>query len=286
MKFSFLQQHRKTWPVRLICSVLGISASGFYAWVNRAESKRARANRELLEDIRRIHNNSSGTYGSPRVHAALRRNGQNVGRSRIELLMRSAGLRGLAALPRRARTTDSRHNYPIAPNRLARNFTATAMNRIWLADLTYIPTGEGWLYLAAVLDVYTRKIVGWSMRDTLHMEIALEALTMAVERQRPAAGLIHHSDRGIQYAAEAYRYRLAAANITPSMSRKGNCWDNAPMESFFHTLKTERVHHRIYATRDQARRDLFAYIEGFYNPHRLHSALGYRSPAEMERKAA
>jgi transposase InsO family protein len=284
--FHFLQQHRKTWPVRLICTVLGISASGFYAWVNRVESKRARANRVLLEDIRRIHHNSSGTYGSPRVHAALRRNGQNVGRSRIELLMRRAGLRGLAALPRRARTTDSRHNYPIAPNRLARNFTATAMNRIWLADLTYIPTGEGWLYLAAVLDVYTRKIVGWSMRDTLHTDIALEALTMAVERQRPAAGLIHHSDRGIQYAAEAYRYRLAAANITPSMSRKGNCWDNAPMESFFHTLKTERVHHRIYATRDQARRDLFAYIEGFYNPHRLHSALGYQSPAEMERKAA
>jgi transposase InsO family protein len=160
------------------------------------------------------------------------------------------------------------------------------MNRIWLADLTYIPTGEGSLYPAAVLDVYTREIVGWSMSDTLHMEIALEALTMAVERQRPAAGLIHHSDLGIQYAAEAYRYRLAAANITPSMSRTGNCWDNAPMESFFLTLKTERVHHRIYATRDQARRDLLGYIEGFYNPHRLHSALGYRCPAEMERKAA
>jgi transposase InsO family protein len=189
------------------------------------------------------------------------------------MLMRRAGLHGLAALPRRTRTTDSRHNYPIAPNRLARNFTAQAPNQVWLADLTYIPTGEGWLYLAAVLDVYTRKIVGWSMRDTLHTEIALEALTMALERQSLAAGLLHPSDRGMQYAAEAYRQVLATANIIPSMSRKGHCWDSAPMESFFHDLKTERVHHRIYATRDQARRDLFAYIEGFYHSHRLHSAI-------------
>jgi putative transposase len=209
-----------------------------------------------------------------------------VGRSRVERLMRHAGLRGLASLSRRVRTTDSRHNYPIAPNRLARNFTVQAPNQVWLADLTYIPTGEGWLYLAAVLDACTRKIVGWCMRDTLHAEITLEALAMAVERQRPPAGLIHHSDRGIQYAAEAYRNSLAAAKLIPSMSRKGNCWDNAPMESFFHTLKTERVHHRSYTTKDQARRDLFAYIEGFYNPHRLHSALGYLSPAEMERAVA
>jgi putative transposase len=193
---------------------------------------------------------------------------------------------GLAALPRRARTTDSRHGYPIAPNRLARNFQAAAPNQIWLADLTYIPTGEGWLYLAAILDMHTRKIVGWSMRQTLHTEIALEALHMAIERQRPPPGLIHHSDRGIQYAAEAYRQALAASGISPSMSRKGDCWDNAPMESFFHTLKTERVHHRVYATRADARRDLFGYIEGFYNPRRLHSALGYISPADMERRAA
>ena len=193
---------------------------------------------------------------------------------------------GLAALPRRTRTTDSRHNYPIAPNRLARNFVAARAGQVWLADLTYIPTGEGWLYLAAILDLHTRKIVGWSMRETLHTEIALEALTMAIQRQRPAPGLIHHSDRGIQYAAEAYRRVLARAGITPSMSRKGDCLDNAPMESFFHTLKTERVHHRIYATRTDARRDLFQYIEGFYNSRRLHSALGYLSPAHAERLAA
>ena len=154
----------------------------------------------------------------------------------------------------------------IAPNRLARNFTAQAPNQIWLADLTYISTGEGWLYLAAILDVYTRKIVGWSMPDTLHTEIALDALTMARERQRPVAGLLHHSDRGILYAAEAYRQNLAAANIVPSMSRKGNCWDNAPMEGFFHTLKTERVHHCVYDIRDQAKRDIFAYIEASIIP--------------------
>ena len=286
MKFGFVDEHRKVWPVRVMCEVLGLSASGYYAWRVRPESSRAAANRALLDDIRRIHAESSGTYGSPRVHAILRGHGRRVGRSRIERLMRRAGIRGLAALPRRARTTDSRHGYPIAPNRLARNFQAQAPNQIWLADLTYIPTGEGWLYLAAILDMHTRKIVGWSMRQTLHTEIALDALNMAVERQRPAPGLIHHSDRGIQYAAEAYRSALARSGITPSMSRKGDCWDNAPMESFFHTLKTERVHHRAYATRDQARRDLFQYIEGFYNPRRLHSALGYISPAEAERRAA
>ena len=165
MKFNFVQQHRGTWPIRIMCKVLGISSSGYYAWSGRSESKRTAANRQLLDDIRRIHIASSGTYGSPRVHAVMHRNGQNVGRGRIETLMRRAGIFGLAALPRRARTTESRHSYPIAPNLLARNFTAQAPNQIWLADLTYIPTGEGWLYLAAILDVYTKKIVGWSMHD-------------------------------------------------------------------------------------------------------------------------
>jgi len=286
VRFGFVDEHRKVWPVRLMCTVLGLSASGYYAWRGRPPSARAQANAALSEDIRLIHAESHGTYGSPRVHAVLRGHGRRIGRSRIERLMRRAGLRGLAALPRRAKTTDSRHGHPIAPNRLARNFTAARPNQVWLADLTYIPTGEGWLYLAAILDMHTRKIVGWCMRQTLHAEIAIDALNMAIERQRPAPGLIHHSDRGIQYAAEAYRQTLAASGISPSMSRKGDCWDNAPMESFFHTLKTERVHTCVYATRDQARRDLFQYIEGFYNPRRLHSALGYLSPEEMERRAA
>jgi putative transposase len=198
MKFGFVDEHRHIWPVRVMCTALGLSVSGYYAWRSRVESPRAAANRVLLEDIRRIHGQSSGTYGSPRVHAVLRRRGRRIGRSRIERLMRQAGLRGLAALPRRTRTTDSRHAYPIAPNRLGRNFVASRPGEVWLADLTYIPTGEGWLYLAAVLDLHTRKIVGWSMRETLHTETALEALTMAIVRQRPAPGLIHHSDRGIQ----------------------------------------------------------------------------------------
>ncbi len=286
MKFGFVDEHRHLWPVRMICAVLGISASGYYAWRWRPESRREVENRALLWEIRRIHAESAGCYGAPRVHAVLRAAGRRVGRNRVARLMRLGGLRGLAAIPRRARTKDSRHDYPIAPNRLRRNFTTSAPNQIWLADLTYIRTGEGWLFLAALIDLHTRKVVGWSMRETLHASIALEALDMAIRRQRPAPGLIQHSDRGVQYAADEYRQALAAAGITPSMSRKGNCLDNAPMESFFHTLKVERVHHRVYATRTEARRDLFAYIEGFYNSRRLHSAPGYRSPAEMERMAA
>ena len=176
--------------------------------------------------------------------------------------------------------------YPIAPNRLGRNFAAASPNQVWLADLTYIPTGEGWLYHAAILDMHTRKLVGWCMRQTLHTEIAVDALNVTIQRQRPAPGLIHHSDRGIQHAAEACRSALARSGITPPMSRKGACWDNASMESFFHTLKTERAHHRVYATRAEARRDLFGYIEGFYDSRRLHSDLGYIGPAEMERGAA
>jgi putative transposase len=200
--------------------------------------------------------------------------------------MRRHGIRAIMAPPRRVRTTDSRHALPIAPNVLARDFTAAAPNRVWLADITYIPTDEGWLYLAAVMDLYSRKIVGWAMRDHLRTELAATALMMAVQRQRPAAGLIHHSDRGVQYASYDYRAALNAAGMTASMSRKADCFDNAPMESFFHTLKTELVHHRQYATRADARRDIFAFIEGFYNRTRLHSAIGYISPIQMEQTAA
>jgi len=284
--FGFVDEHRSVWPVRVMCRVLGVSPSGYYAWRSRPESRRTGEDRRLMAEIRDVHAGSGGVYGAPRIHATLRVLGRRIGRHRVARLMRAAGLRGLAALPRRVRTTDSRHSYPIAPNRLGRNFTAAAPNQVWLADLTYIPTSEGWLYLAALIDMHTRKVVGWAMRETLHAGIAVEALRMAIKRQRPAPGLIQHTDRGVQYAADAYRQVLASAGITPSMSRRGNCLDNAPMESFFHTLKVERVHHRVYATRDEARRDLFGYIEGFYNPRRLHSALGYRSPADMERMAA
>jgi putative transposase len=286
MSFRFIEDHRETYPVRVLCAVLEVSPAGYYAWRSRPPSTRSTANRDLVAAIRRVHQDSGGRYGSPRVHALLRSQGRGIGRGRIERLMRRHGIRAIMAPPRRARTTDSRHALPIAPNLLARDFAAAAPNRIWLADITYVPTGEGWLYLAAIMDLFSRKIVGWAMRDHLRTELASSALTMAIQRQRPAVGLIHHSDRGVQYASHDYRVALAAAGMTASMSRKADCFDNAPMESFFHTLKTELVHHRQYATRAEAQRDIFAFIEGFYNRTRLHSAIGYISPIEMELKAA
>jgi transposase InsO family protein len=286
MSFRLIEDHRDTWPVRVLCDVLEVSPAGYYAWRTRKPSARATANGELVAAIRRAHGDSGGRYGSPRVHAVLQAQGRGTSRGRIERLMRHYGIRAIMAPPRRVRTTDSRHTLPIAPNLVARDFTAAAPNRIWLADITYIPTDEGWLYLAAVMDLYSRKIVGWAMRDHLRTELASSALTMAIRQQRPAAGLIHHSDRGVQYASHDYRAVLNAGGITASMSRKADCWDNAPMESFFHTLKTELVHHRQYATRAEAQRDIFAFIEGFYNRTRLHSAIGYVTPIEMERKAA
>ena len=287
MRFRFIEDHRTVWPVPVMCGVLQVSPSGYYAWRSRPEGKRAAENRVLLNEIRTAHAASQGRYGSPRVHAALRAGGRKVGRRRIERLMRHHGVRGLIAQRRRVQTTDSRHVFPVAPNLLERKFSATSKpNEVWLADLTYIPTGEGWLYLAAIMDLHTRKVVGWSMRDHLRAELATSALMMATQRQRPGTGLLHHSDRGIQYACGDYQAVLGQAGITPSMSRRANPLDNAPMESFFHTLKTELVHHRTYTTRDEAKRDLFAYIEGFYNRQRLHSALDYRTPDQAERQAA
>src|SRR5438105_4671511 len=217
---------------------------------------------------------------------AMRCCGVGASRGRIERLMRHHGIRAIMARPRRVRTTDSRHEFPIAANLLERNFIAAAPNRIWLADITYVETDQGWLYLATVMDLYSRKIVGWAMADHLRAELPLAALAMAIATQRPGAGLIHHSDRGVQYASAEYRKMMQAAGFRASMSRRADCYDNAPMESFFHTLKTELVHHRHYATREEARRDIFAYIEGFYNRTRRHSAIGYLSPTEMELNAA
>jgi putative transposase len=286
MSFRFIEDHRDTYPIRVLCAVLAVSPAGYYAWRSREPSARSAANRELVAAIRHVHRASGGRYGSPRVHAELLAQGRGTSRGRIERLMRRHGIRAIMAPARRARTTDSRHALPIAPNLIARDFTAAAPNRVWLADITYIQTDEGWLYLAAIMDLFSRKIVGWAMRDHLRTELASAALMMAIQRQRPDAGLIHHSDRGVQYASHDYRGILAAADITASMSRKADCFDNAPMESFFHTLKTEHVHHRHYATRAEARRDVFAFIEGFYNRTRLHSAIGYISPMQMEQNAA
>jgi putative transposase len=286
MSFRFIEDHRDAYPVRLMCAVLEVSPAGYYTWRERPVSERTKSSDVLLAAIRQVHQDSGGRYGSPRIHAALRKQGRGVSRGRIERTMSRHGIRAIMAPPRRVRTTDSRHGLPIAPNLIARDFTATAPNRVWLADITYIPTAEGWLYLAAVMDLFSRKIVGWAMRDHMQVELASAALTMAIQQQRPQDGLIHHSDRGVQYASRAYRDALTGAGITASMSRKADCYDNAPMESFFHTLKTELVHHRNYNSRAEAQRDIFAFIEGFYNRTRLHSAIGYIAPIEMELKAA
>jgi putative transposase len=286
MSFRFIEDHRDTYPVRLMCAALEVSPAGYYAWRERPVSTRATSTAVLLAEIQQVHRDSGQRYGSPRVHAALQTQGRGASRGRIERLMRRHGIRAIMAPRRRVRTTDSRHDLPIAPNLIARDFTAAAPNRIWLADITYISTAEGWLYLAAVMDLFSRKIVGWAMRDHMRVELVSSALTMALRQQKPEAGLIHHSDRGVQYASHDYRAVLASANITASMSRKADCYDNAPMESFFHTLKTELVHHRNYQTRAEAQRDIFAFIEGFYNRTRLHSAIGYIPPIEMELKAA
>ena len=286
MRFRFIEDRRADYPVRVLCDVLGVSPAGYYAWRRRPESRRTAANRDLVGDIQQVHREAHGRYGSPRIHAELRAQGRGASRGRIERLMRRHGIRAIMARPRRVRTTDSRHDFPIAPNLLERNFTATASNRIWLADITYVETDQGWLYLATVLDLYSRKIVGWAMCDHLRADLPLAALRMAISAQRPDAGLIHHSDRGVQYASAEYRKVVQSAGFQASMSRKGDCYDNAPMESFFHTLKTELVHHRKYATRAEATRDIFAYIEGFYNRTRRHSAIGYISPIAMELKAA
>jgi putative transposase len=286
MRFRFIQDRRADYPVRIMCGVLGVSPAGYYAWRSRPESERSSANRDLVDEIKRVHRNTSGRYGSPRIHAELKAQGHGVSRGRIERLMRHHGIRAITAPTRRVRTTDSRHDFPIAPNLIGRNFTATAPNRMWLADITYVETAQGWLYLSTVLDLYSRRIVGWAMEDHLRADLPLAALKMAISAQRPGAGLIHHSDRGVQYASESYRKAIRSAGFLASMSRKGDCYDNAPMESFFHTLKTELVHHRKYATRAEATRDIFAYIEGFYNRIRRHSAIGFISPIEMELKAA
>jgi transposase InsO family protein len=286
MKFRLIEDQREMFPVRVLCDVMGVSPAGYYAWRGRPASFRQAANRILLAEIRRLHVAHRGRYGAPRIHAALRDLGHRASRGRVERLMRHHGIR--AIVPRRFRicTTDSRHNLPVAPNRLDQNFVAGRPNQVWLADITYVPTSEGWLYLAVVLDLFSRKIIGWARRDHMRAELTIAALIMAIQRQKPPPGLIHHSDRGSQYAAAGYRKVLNAAGMIQSMSRKGNCWDNAPMESCLGTIKTELVHEACYSTRDAARHNLFAYIEGYYNRQRLHSALGYITPDEAERQAA
>jgi transposase InsO family protein len=270
------------YPIKTLCATLAVSRSGYYAWVQSTGSLRAHRNDALQIKIAAIHQQSRQTYGSPRVTVELRAQGEQVGRHRVARLMRLAGLRGRQKRRYRVRTTDSAHDLPIAPNRLARVATPNRPNQIWQSDLTYVPTDEGWLYVAGILDRFSRRLVGWAMGTTLDTSLPLAALRMALQHRDPPRGLIHHSDRGAQYASADYRSALAASGVVASMSRKGNCYDNAAMEAFWSSLKNELVYRRRFATRAEARAALFDYIEVFYNRTRRHSSLGYESPLDYE----
>lgn len=285
MRYRVIQKHDRRVPIRLMCRALAVSAAGYYAWKDRPESRRARHNRILLSEIRVIHRASRETYGSPSIWDALMKRGHGVGKHRIARLMRIEGIRAKTVKKWRA-TTQSNHQMPVASNTLNRQFTIEAPNRVWAGDLTYVWTTEGWLYLAVVLDLYSRAVIGWAMGTRLTGDLAQDALTMALQHRTPTTGLLHHSDRGSQYAATKYQHLLATHGITSSMSRQGNCWDNACVESFFGTLKRELIYHRQYRTRDEATQDIFEYIEVFYNRLRRHSTLGYYSPAEFEARTA
>jgi putative transposase len=265
-----------------MCHVLGVPRAGFYAWLHRPESPRAARRSALIDQIRRAHRDSRGTYGSPRVHRALVARDVPCSENTVAKLMRRAGLRAATARRFVVRTTDSRHHHALAENTLDRQFEPGETDRVWVGDITYIATGEGWLYLAAVLDLGSRKVVGWATADHMRSELVERALSNALEHRRPRGPVMHHSDRGVQYACDDYQELLRAHGLGVSMSRKGNCWDNAAMESFFGTLKRELVHREAYATREEARRSLFEYIEVFYNRQRLHSTLGYLSPVQYE----
>ena len=281
-KLVFVSAEQGNHAVATLCRVVGVSVSGFYAWLRAIPilQSKAEAEAELRGPISRIFASRRRVYGSPRVHAELRREGRRHSRRRVERLMREMGLSARQGRRRTPRTTDSRHDLPVAPNLLDRNFTAAKPDQVWLADISYIPTGEGFLYLAAIKDMATREIVGWSMADHLRAGLCVDALVMAIQRHRPSRGLVHHGDRGVQYASEPYRAALERHGIIQSMSRRGNCLDNAPMESFFASLKTEHVHQVRFRTREEAKTAVFEYIEIFYNRQRLHSAVGYRTPAE------
>ncbi len=281
MRFAFIEAEKAHYPVALLCRHLAVSRSGYYAWRRRRACPRRQQDQELAQQVEAIHKQSRGTYGRPRVHAELRARGIRTSGKRVGRLMRERGL--CARRPRRCpRTTDSRHSLPVAPNVLDRQFTTTAPDRVWVGDITYVRTEQGWLYLAVLLDLYSRRVVGWAMGETLERRLCLDALRMALGSRNPLPGLVHHTDRGSQYASHEYRELLQARGIQCSMSRRGNCWDNAVAESFFKSFRAELTDRVPFATRAQARRAIFEYIEVFYNRRRLHSSLGYRTPAQFE----
>jgi len=282
VKFAFIAEHLSEFEVQACCQALEVSRSGYYAWIARPPSAQAQRRLELSEKINAAHAENRQVYGSPRICQALLSQGVAVCRNTVAKLMKQQGIRAKTKRKFVPRTTDSNHSQPIAGNLLDRQFQAERPDQKWAADITYIPTGEGWLYLAGVIDLCTRKIVGWSMADHMRSDLVADALRMAIGRRRPAEGLLHHSDRGVQYASDDYLYLLQSHGMQVSMSGKGDCWDNAMMESFWATLKSELVNHQQYATRQEARRSIFQYIELFYNRKRLHSSLGYLSPEAFE----
>lgn len=283
-RYRFVDAEKASFPVALLCRVLTVSRSGYYAWRNRGPSARQQGDQHLGAQIVAAHQGSRGTYGAPRIHAVLRAGNVRCSRKRVARLMRTAGLTG-ACRGRVPRTTVVDPTRAPAPNLLARDFRVARPDRVWVGDITYVPTGEGWLYLAILLDGCSRRVVGWAMADHLRAELALAALTMAL-RRRPGPGLIHHTDRGCQYAATAYRQVLVGHGLIGSMSRAGDCYDNALAESFFATFKTELVDRRAWPTRHAARQAIFEWIEVFYNRQRLHSALAYCPPTAFEERMA
>jgi len=281
VRYAWIEQHRDDYAVSRMCRLLAVSRTGYLQWRQRPPSARAKANARLDAQVAALHAASRGSYGRPRIVCGLREQGLRVGHERVRRSLQRQTLLPVYKRPYRV-TTDSNHRQPVAPNVLERRFDGWTINRAWVSDITYLSTGEGWLYLAVVMDLASRRIVGWSMSDRLHAELVCQALQTAYWRRKPAPGLIMHSDRGSQYASDRYRRLIADFRMLQSMSRRANCWDNSPMESFFKTLKVERVYQLRYETRAQARLDIVDWIEGFYNHRRLHSSIGYRTPANVE----
>ncbi len=284
MRYAFIAKHRHIWPTRAQCRVLEVSASGFYEWMSRGRSARCQENARLTVRIRESFEQSDRTYGSPRVWRDLHAAGERCSENRVARLMRAAQLQARSKRRRLPIDSAQRIEAAIAPNMLERQFEAAAPNQKWVADFSYVWTAEGWLYVAGVMDLYSRRIVGWSMSESMNAQLVLDALLMALWRRGRPHQLLHHSDQGSQYTSEDFQRLLREQGITCSMSRRGDCWDNAAMESFFSTLKRERVSAKQYRTRDEARADIFDYIERFYNPRRRHSTIGYVSPVEYEKR--